>query len=56
MLEIEREHDTTSPCKCCKPQTQGECDAPHLFPFVVGFAIKNMHTHTKNKNNKEIKK
>jgi len=31
-------------CYYCEPKTQGEHNAPHLL-FVVGFAIKNMHTY-----------
>jgi hypothetical protein len=55
MLKSEGECDTAAPCNCCEPTTQGERDAPHLLPFVVGFAIKNRH-NTNNKNNNKKKK
>jgi hypothetical protein len=45
MLEIKKERDIPSPCNYCKPEIERERDAPHLLPFVVGFAIKIMHTH-----------
>jgi hypothetical protein len=55
MLEIKREHDIASPSNYCEPETQRERDAPHLLPFVVGFAIRNMHTHKQQENSQSKK-
>jgi hypothetical protein len=33
-------------CSCYEPKTQRERNAPHVLPFVVGFAIRNTHTQT----------
>jgi hypothetical protein len=38
--------DVAFSCYCYELKTQGECDAPHLLPFIVGFAIKNRHKQT----------
>jgi len=46
LLEIKGEHDTTTSCSAYKPKTQREHNTPHVLPFVVGFAIRNAHTHT----------
>jgi hypothetical protein len=45
----QRGHNTMSSCHFCKPKTQGEYNALHLLPFVVGFAIRSMHTHKQQK-------
>ncbi len=35
MLKIEGERDTTFPCNCCEPKTQGEHDAPTSFLLLL---------------------